>query len=93
MFDRANTYLEISAYLSSPAFEFGLKQKQPDNGVRPFTSLSPSIILEVGDLGSLGQLQTDARLWLRDKPEVSQSMSSFPLIHQNYFRYSWSFCS
>jgi len=38
-------------------------QKQPDSGVRPLTSLSPSIILEVGDLGSLGQLQTDARLW------------------------------
>ena len=39
-------------------------------------------MFEVGDLGSLGQLQTDARLWLRDMPEVSQCLpgSLFPLI-------------
>jgi hypothetical protein len=60
-----------SAYVSSPGFKFGEKQKQPDTGVRLLTSKFP--VFEVGDLGNLGQLQMDARLWLRDIPEVSQS--------------------
>jgi len=69
--------LKTSAYLSLPAFEFGSKKKQADSGVRTLISDNPSIILEVGDLGSLGQLQTDAKLWLRDMPEVSPTPSKF----------------
>ena len=38
------------------------KQKQPDTGVQLLKSNFPSVVFEVGGLGSLGQLRTDARL-------------------------------
>ena len=68
--------------MSLSGFKFGKTQKQPDSGVRLLKSKFPSVVFEVGDLGSLGQLQMDARLWLRDMPEVSQCLTGplFPLI-------------
>jgi hypothetical protein len=41
--------------------------KEPDSGVRPMTSLLPTVILEVGDSDSLTQLRIDAKLWLESE--------------------------
>ncbi|KAF8351356.1 hypothetical protein F5887DRAFT_1058236 [Amanita rubescens] len=56
--------------IGATSFEFGLRMKQADSGIRPAQSRLPSIVLEVGDSESLMQLKIDARLWLEDMPEV-----------------------
>ena len=35
--------------------------KEPDSGIRPITSSSPTVVLEVGDSESLTQLRYDAK--------------------------------
>ena len=65
---------------------------QGDAGVEPTPNPSdlPSIILEVGSSESLTQLKIDASLWLETAVEVSWFLPSLPIIHQNFFRCSWS---
>jgi len=64
--------------------------KEPDSGIRPMTSSSPTVVLEVGDLESLRQLRIDAKLWLESEymhRVITSSGSLFPLTRT--FRYSW----
>jgi hypothetical protein len=59
--------------ISLPAYELGLRKKQPDDGIQPLFNPSglPSIVVEVGSSESLNQLKIDARLWLEYSAEVS----------------------
>lgn len=64
--------------------------KEPDSGIRPMTSSSPTVVLEVGDSESLTQLRIDAKLWLESEymhGVTTSSKSLFPLTRT--FRYGW----
>jgi hypothetical protein len=63
-----------------PAYQLSRGRKQADAGLRCSASPIPSVILEVGSSESLMQLQTDAKLWIEDLPEVCQFLFLLPLL-------------
>jgi len=62
------------------AYQLNRGRKQADAGLRCSASPVPSVILEVGSSEILIQLQTDAKLWIEDLPEVCQFLPLFPLL-------------
>ena len=74
------------------AYEVGPGKKQADAGLRCSASVLPSVVLEVGSSESFIQLQTDAKLWIEDMPEVCQFLflvattQLFTTTHWNFFQ-------
>lgn len=63
--------------LSSPAQQLGSRKKEADDGIRPLSSLNPSILFEVGSSETSKQLRIDAKLWVEHLPEVQLVMLLF----------------
>lgn len=57
--------------------QLGSRKKEADDGIRPLSSLNPSILFEIGSSETSKQLRIDAKLWVEHLPEVQLVMLLF----------------
>jgi hypothetical protein len=68
--------LKLNHFYLPPAFQLGARKMEADASITPSLSRLPSIVLEVGDSGSITQLKTDAMHWIEDADEVGKPLHS-----------------